>query len=197
MVSSQADLMAAAFDVFRKQGYASATLEDVARTARVEPATVRAQYPDKSSLFGALLAAYSPVKEMDAALESVEGDTADEILRDAMRRLVRVIEDNRAFLDLALIDAEVNNGAAIAGLGMRLFPKAAALFHRLKGTKQLRPVSDVILARTLVAMLMGFVISELAMPQLVRMAARLLPQRAWLDGMVDLMLYGVLEDDSR
>jgi hypothetical protein len=26
---------------------------------------------------------------------------------------------------------------------------------------------------------------------------RLFPQRAWLDGMVDLLLYGVLEDDAR
>ena len=50
---------------------------------------------------------------------------------------------------------------------------------------------------TLIAMLLGFVASEQAMPKLARVAMRLFPQRAWVDGVVDLMLYGVLEDSAR
>ena len=55
------------------------------------------------------------------------------------------------------------------------------LFKRLRDTGQLRPVSDLILARTLIAMLLGFVASEQAMPKLARVAMRLFPQRAWVN----------------
>jgi hypothetical protein len=44
---------------------------------------------------------------------------------------------------------------------------------------------------------MGFLASERIAPGAARFAMRLFPQRAWLDGMVDLLLYGVLEDDGR
>jgi AcrR family transcriptional regulator len=190
-------LLHAALQVFRTQGYACATLEEVARQASVEPGVVKNQFSDKSGLFAALLARYSPVKDLETAFEAAEGDTADDILRDATRRVVKVITNNQEFMDLAAIDVMANEGASLAGLSIGLLPKALGLMRRLKATGQLRPVSDLILARALVSMLVGFVVSEQAMPKIARMALHLFPQRAWVDGVVDLLLYGVLEDDAR
>jgi AcrR family transcriptional regulator len=197
MSAAQSDLLAAALDVFRTQGYAGTTLEQIAAEAHLDVGAVRAQYADKGSLFAALLASYSPLRDLEAALDGVQGDTADDLLRDAMRRLIRAIQDNKRFLELAALDVQANNGAFLASLSTKLFPRATVFLERLKATGQLRPVSDVILSRALVAMLMGFVLSEQAMPQVARVAMRMFPQRAWIDGMVDLMLYGILEDDAR
>jgi AcrR family transcriptional regulator len=197
MTASLVDLLDAALDVFRAHGYGGTTLEQVALQASVDLASVQAQFADTGSLFSALLAKHSPINDLEAAIDAVEGDTADEILRDAMRRLVKALDENRAFLDLAAIDVHANNGAFLGSLGLQLLPKMLVLRGRLKKTGQLRPVSDFILARTLVAMLMGFVLSEQVVPQIARTAMRFLPQRGWIDGMVDLLLYGVLEDDAR
>jgi AcrR family transcriptional regulator len=197
MSTAQSDLLVAALDVFRTQGYAATTLEQVAQEARLDVGAVRAQYADKGSLFAALLANYSPLHDLEAALDGVQGDTADDIVRDAMRRIIRAIQDNKRFMELAALDVQANNGAFLASLSTKLFPRATAFLERLKATGQLRPVSDVILSRTLVALLMGFILSEQAMPQVARVAMRMFPQRAWIDGMVDLMLYGILEDDAR
>lgn len=197
MSAAQSDLLAAALDVFRTQGYAGTTLEQIAAEVHLDVSAVRAQYADKGSLFAALLARYSPLHDLEAALDGVQGDTADDLLRDAMRRLIRAIQDNKRFLELAALDVQANHGAFLASLSTKLFPRATVFLERLKATGQLRPVSDVILSRALVAMLMGFVLSEQAMPQVARVAMRMFPQRAWIDGMVDLMLYGILEDDAR
>lgn len=197
MSTSQPDLLTAALDVFRTQGYAGTTLEQIAEEARLDIGAVRAQYADKSSVFSALLNTYSPLRDLETALDAVQGSTADDILRDAMRRIIRAIQDNQRFMELAALDVQANNGAFLASLSTKLFPRAAALLERLKATGQLRPVPDVILSRALIAMLIGFVLSEQAMPQVARMAMRMFPQRAWIDGMVDLMLYGILEDDAR
>ncbi len=193
----RAVMLQAALDVFRTQGYAELTPETVARRANLLLGEVQAQFPDKNNLFAGLIAANSPAKDLEAALDSVEGETAEDILRDAMRRLIRVVTDNQAFVDLAAVDVAHNDGASLVGLGLKLVPKALGLMKRLRDTGQLRPVSDAILARTLAAMLLGFVMSEQAMPKIARVAMRLFPQRAWVDGMVDLMLYGVLEDNAR
>ncbi len=191
------DVLSAALDVFRKEGYGSATIEQIAQQARVDPATVKAQYADKGGLFQALLAAHSPLREIEAAFDAVEGESAEDILRDAMRRMIAALQQDSAFLELVAIDVQMNNGSYVAGMSMRLLPKATALFGRLKSTGELRPVSDPILIRTLVAMVMGFMLSDQAIPQVARVALKLFPQRAWVDGMTDLLLYGILEDGAR
>jgi glucose-6-phosphate-specific signal transduction histidine kinase len=134
------------------------------------------------------------ITDLETALDSVEGDTADEIVRDAMRRAVKAIQDNASVIERAARDMQMNSDALLSSLSTRLLPKALALLARLKDTGQLRPVADMILARTMVAMLIGFIATEQTVPRVTRIVMR---QRAWLDGMVDLLLYGVLEDDAR
>lgn len=187
-------ILNAALDVFREQGYSSATFEQVATRARIEPDKLRAQFADKGGLLSGLLAEHSPQDSLLEALDAVEGESAEDIVRDAMRRMVKVIQQDELFVELAAMDVQFNNGVFVSNLSTQILPKALALLERLKATGELRPVSDPILARTLISLLMGFVISERAMPQMARMAMRLFPQRAWLDGMVDLLLFGILED---
>src|SRR5262245_23233200 len=93
----RAAILQAALDVFQSQGYAELTLDEVARRANVALGAVEAQYPDRDSLFAALVAANSPTDDLEAAFDSIEGQTAEEILRDAMRRLIGVISDNQVF----------------------------------------------------------------------------------------------------
>jgi len=84
-----------------------------------------------------------------------ESAEADEILRDAMRKMVKAVQHHDEFLELAAIDMQVNNSAFVSGLSTQIIPKALELLKRLKATGQLRPVSDVILARTLVSLFMA------------------------------------------
>lgn len=190
-------LLDSALTVFRERGYADTTLEQVARQAGVSLAMAEVFFADKDQLLNALLDANSPLSDMEAALDTVEGETADDLLRDAMRRMVKVADQHSAFFELAIIDAQANNGSYLGAFSAKLFPKASDLLKRIKATGALRPVSDIIIGRTMVALLMGFLISERAVPQIARVAMRMYPQRAWLDGMIDLLLYGVLEDDAR
>lgn len=189
--------MSAALEVFRVQGYSGTTLELVAQRAKIPLDQLKQQYADKDRLLAALLSIYSPLPSLLEALDQVEGDSAEDIVRDAMRRTVKALQQNEQFFELAAIDLQVNNGNFLSGLSMHIMPKALELLERLKATGQLRPVADVILARTIVSLIMGFVLSDKAMPEVARMAMRLFPQRAWLDGASDLLLFGILEDDAR
>lgn len=190
-------LLDIALTIFRERGYADTTLEQVARRAGIPLAAAQAVFSDKDQLLNALLDEHNPVADMETALDGVTGDSADELFRDAIRRMVKIADQHSVFFELAILDAQVNNGAYLGNFSARLFPKASDLLGRIKSTRQIRPVPDMILGRTMISMLMGFLISERAVPQIARVAMRMFPQRAWLDGMIDLLLYGVLEDDAR
>ncbi|GEM_PF-1000928 len=191
------EVLAAALAIFRKRGYLNVTFEEVASAAHIEPTALRTQFADKEALLNTLLKTYSPADDLEAAIKGVTGENADDLVRDTMRRMIDVAQKYDFFFDLALVDMQVNNGSALTALSARLLPSAAMLLKRIKQTDQLRPAPDLIVARTLIALLMGFVVSERAMPQMTRMALRMFPQRAWVDGMADLLIYGLVEDDAR
>jgi AcrR family transcriptional regulator len=189
--------LAAAREVLREQGYAALTFSAVAAQARTTPESVEVAFGTRDRLFNDLLRAYSPLADLEAALDSVQGETADELLRDAMRRMVAVADKHADILELAVLDAQVNNGTFLASISAAIFPKAKGLLNRIETLGGLRPVSDAVIGRAFVALWIGFIVSERALPGIARLIARLLPQKAWLDGMMDLLLYGVLEDDAR
>ncbi|MHB8624964.1 MAG: hypothetical protein ACYDBJ_02625 [Aggregatilineales bacterium] len=173
------------------------TLESVAQALQVDSALLSDRYSDVGTWLTALLRAHNPIADFNAALDSVTGEAADELLRDAMRRLIDAAQRNAAYFELALIEADRYQGGTLVAFGAGLLPGANVVFARIKNTGQLRPLPDWIVARALVSLFIGFIASERAMPQVVRTASRLLPQRAWIDGLTDIMLYGLLEDDAR
>jgi hypothetical protein len=139
----------------------------------------------------------SAIVDFEAALKAVPDAPADEMLRDAMRRMVDVSHRHESLLERVMLDPQLANSPSMILMTTRLLTSANDLLARVKATGQLRPLSDMIVARTLIAFLMGFIASERAMPQLARVAMRLFPQRAWIDGMTDVMIYGLLEDEKR
>src|SRR4051812_20621204 len=114
----------AALEVFREQGYNGATLELVAQRAKVDIAALQKQYRDKGGLFSALIKAHSPLSDLEAAFESIEGDSAEDsaedIIRAMMRRMVEIVEQHRTFVDLAAMDVQANNGVYTSNLSTQL-----------------------------------------------------------------------------
>lgn len=190
-------MLDAAWALVRDPGIAALSLESIAARTGLRLDAVHALYPDKRHVVNALLRAYSPIPALREALAQAEGEDAAELLRDAMRRLVNVARQHEVYLELVAFDAQERGGDALAQLGAGILGPAGEFLDRLKATGQLRPVSDAILGRMLAAFLVGYLVSERIAPGAARFAMRLFPQRVWLDGMVDLLLYGVLEDDAR
>ena len=178
-------------------GQPTVTLEAVARALGVERETLAARYSDVGLWLAALLRAQSPNADFDSALRAVSGETADELLRDAMRRLIDTAQRHSAYFELALIEADRYQGGTLTRFAAGLLPPANAVFDRIKATGELRPLPDWMIARAIMALFIGFIASERAMPPVVQTASRLLPQRAWIDGITDILLYGLLEDEVR
>lgn len=114
---TRATILKAALAVFSVKGYASATLDDVAKAAKVTRGAIYWHFKSKSDLYNTL------TQELSARGESVvqqaisEGGTLIEILRRVFVRLCAVVEDDkeaRAVMELALfktgLDPELQAG---------------------------------------------------------------------------------------
>jgi AcrR family transcriptional regulator len=194
---SEPALLTAAYEVFSKQGFAATTLDHIAARARCGVDELTAQYRDKAGLLSAALKANPPIADLQAALTDLQGDSAEDLMRHAARAMLAAVQRHLPYFELAALDMQINNSAILNGLIPSLLPQTMQFLERLQATGQLRPVPSPVLARTFIALLMGFVLSERAMPQMMQLMMRVFPQKAWLDSMVDLLLYGVLEDDQR
>ena len=197
MVNDVSPLLAAAFEVFKREGYANTTLAQIAKQADCPVADIATEYRDTAQILAAVLKAYSPQADMRAALLAVEGESAEDLIRDSTHRLIGVIQRHMPFFELAAVDMQVNGGNMLSALMTPLLPSVLQFTERLNATGQLRPVPTPALARTFLSLLIGYIVSERAMPSALQMMMRIFPQKAWLDSMVDLLLYGVLEDDQR
>ena len=178
----------------------SLTLSNIAEAARLDGSaslTLSSRYHSPAEWLAALLEVYDPAPDFETAMATVTGEDAPDLLRDAMRQMITLTTRHMAYFELALIEADTYHGGSLNAFTRRMLPAANDLLQKIKETGQLRPLPDWLIARALVALLIGFVASERAMPANAQFAARLMPQRLWIDSLSDILLYGMIEDEAR
>lgn len=181
--------------LLRERGYHSIVMADIANEAGVALPAVQSHFADKDAIMQALLEKHSPKAEMLQALRQIRSSSAEDMVRDAMRLLIKIFNNHTSFAELAIIDVQVNDGAFITKFFSELTGEGASFVTRLAGMPGTRPVSSIMLGRAFASMLVGFMATQHVAPQMVQFAMRMFPQDAWVDGMADIFLYGILEPE--
>src|SRR5208337_3371299 len=88
----QAEILAAAFEVFAAHGYEAARIDDVARQAGIAKGTIYLYFRDKEQLFRAVVRSLLQ-KRIDAVAGSFKG-TAEDLLRELLSRMYSQVVGN-------------------------------------------------------------------------------------------------------
>ena len=135
-----AELIAAALDVFVDKGYAATRLEDVAERAGVSKGTLYLYFESKEALFKAVVReGLLPALAEGENLVAGFGGTSDDLLREVMGGMWRLIGSQRIGGIPKLVFAEARN-----------FPEIAAFYHQeviLRGAALIRGVIERGVAR--------------------------------------------------
>ena len=194
-------IMAAAAKVFARQGLHGSSLDEVAREAGITKGTIYLYYRGKEDLFLATLREKSA--QAFAALEgtgrAARGGDFRRHLAEFVQRAYRAIGSPEALPLLQMVFAEAGR-----------FPETAELFFReiiLKNNRRLaaalqegiaageiRPVDSLVAARSLVGMLLVFVLSQKMLG-----GERVLPlsDRRIVQTVTSIFLDGVARRDAR
>lgn len=109
---TRAGVLRAALAVFSEKGYGSATLEDVARKARVTRGAIYWHFSGKADLYNALIQEHSAPHRAVVEEEVARGGTVAEVLRRIFVRQLALVESDRqlrAMMELALFKTELSD----------------------------------------------------------------------------------------
>ncbi len=194
------DILAAAKRLFLSQGFTATPMRQIAREVGITPAAIYNHYPSKDQLFTAVLHDSAPYDELFALWNNMEPDSAEDLVRQMFRASLAYATDHQDYLQLALIDAQEREGVALATFLPEVLPRIQTWYQRLvaldaeRGQARLQGVPFLVFVRTLLSLVMGFVLSErVATPDRVPQIAGI----DWAEALADVFLHGVLRPPAR
>jgi len=182
-------LVQAAYEVFLKHGYHGTSMRDIAARAKLSVAAAYNHFKNKDDLFVAVLRRHHPYGRILPALAEVRGDTVEELLRQAARKIVRLMGREPGFLRLMLIEIVEFDSRHLSAMFADLIPRLVEFTRSLEHRKgKLRSIRPQVLIRSFGGLFISYYVSEI-------MLWKFLPrsmQTDCLDDFIDIYLHGVL-----
>lgn len=190
-------ILEAAHGLFVENGYGGTSMRQIAERAEMAVGGIYNHFSSKEDILRRLVAARSPFPKIRATLEEAEGTSGPELLANALRRIVAIAVDNIDFIQLAYIDIQQFDGAAMLEVMGDVLPTALAFGQRVIEAGGLRPdVSAYTVMRTFASLMIGFALTERIAFTEGQPRLDILPdmgREAWLDALADVYLHGVAQ----
>lgn len=196
--TTRAALLAAAHQLFLKQGFHGTSMRQIAEAAGLAVGGIYNHFATKEDIFAAVLDAYHPYHVILPALEHTEGETTEAFVRDAARRIRAGVEGSEEQLvPLIFMELIEFQGRHLSQLADVMLPKFFNFIQRfLTRPGRLRQQSLPILLRTLMSLLIGYLITGLLIKRSAFVQSFDLSPDAWFEGMVDIYLHGILAEPA-
>ena len=182
----------AAYRLIIDQGYAATSMRQIAGRANLALGSIYNHFSSKEEVFRVIIQERHPFFQILPVLNSVQGRTVEEFIRNAAHTLIEQLGHNPDFLNLMLIEIVEFKGDHVPLLFDKFLPMALPLAkraERLDGTT--RDIPAYILARAFLGMFFSYYITEIligpVMPPEMRTNA--------LDRFVDIFLHGILRTE--
>ena len=131
--TAQSILDAAEF-LFQRQGYHGTSMRQLARYAGVTPAAIYNHFSSKEDIFVALLKLRLPHRALALAVERAQGDSAEALLRDGIRRMRLAMEDRFDSLRLGFIEILEFEGRHLPLVLPEILSPAMSFLARLRAS---------------------------------------------------------------
>lgn len=159
-------ILKAAHALFVRQGYHGTSMRQIAASAEIALSGLYNHFTSKEEVFHAVFIAYHPYREVIPVLIKLKNEDIESFVRDALRKILKIINERPDFLNLMLIEhVEFNSihTAEISALWLpQVMPVAEALLK--KNRERLRPIPSMMLVRTFWGLLFAYYLTEKVLP---------------------------------
>jgi AcrR family transcriptional regulator len=165
-------------------------MRQIAERAGLVVAGIYNHYPSKEAVYQAVILVHHPFNTAFPELSKAEGETIEDYLRDAARRLIETLGSERKFLRLMFIEVVEFDNRHIAALIEKNLPVLQQFIQGLYTRRGvLRAFPPVVLLRSFLGLFFSYFMSEI-------MITPYLPAEysaEAFDAFIDIYLHGVLE----
>lgn len=202
-VKTREAISEAALRLFLRQGYHATGMRQIATEAGVSPGAPYNHFASKEQILEELLLQNSFYGALGCAIQEARGDTVSELLQSAFAGISAGLQGKTHFPLLVFMDILEFQGKHVGKLAMEEIPKLLDFFGRLYAMGgergEMRDVPPMLAMRTFIGMVFSSFIIENLVSVLDVGAIRQLPLHVdnWEQGMVDILLHGILKDPER
>ena len=184
-------ILDAAYNLIIEQGYAATSMRQIAERAGLALGGIYNHFPSKADVFRTIILERHPFFQILPLLNSVQGDTIEDFVRKAARKLVDELGQHPDFLNLMLIEIVEFKGAHVPPVFDKVFPLVLPLGQRIATLQgSVRSIPAPVLVRAFLGMFFSYYITGIllgpAMPPDMTDDA--------LDHFVEIFLHGVLAE---
>jgi AcrR family transcriptional regulator len=184
----------AAFELFMDQGYHATSMRQIADKAGLALGGIYNHFPSKEEIFAAILIDRHPYKQILPIVLAAEGNTAEELIRNAARALVTELGSRPELLKLIFIELVEFNGKHISSIINEVAPRVYPMFEKtVRVRKNLRKIPPPVIVRSFLGMFFSFYITELFIKDSI--IGELMPKNSF-DLFVDIYLHGVIKESA-
>ena len=183
-------ILIAAHDLFIRQGYHGTSMRQIAQAAHLALGGLYNYFTSKEKVFEAVFLAYHPYHEVLPMIAAAQGANLEQLVQDAVRRMVQVVEGRPEFLNLMFIELVEFNSAHARQLFASLYPQEIQLAKQLVEPfpEQIRSLPAAMVVRTFLGLFFGYYLTETALAP----AASLEFRQDAMQYFVDIYLHGIL-----
>jgi len=108
---SRKQIVSASHRLFLEQGFHGTTMRQISKESGMALGSLYTYFPGKDELFKAVFDAYNPYPILLLALENSQGNSAEDLVRTAARRMVTALSARPDLVKLVFIDVVEFQGA--------------------------------------------------------------------------------------
>ena len=182
-------ILEAAYEVFAEKGYRGSSMREIAERSGIKAGSIYNHFKNKEEIFEAVFIEKHPLFRILSLLDEVEGETAEELLTNAIERLNKEIGSDPRFLNLFFVELVEMDGKHITEAMETNFPPDSKFMKRIFTMKdEFREIREPLIIRTLI----GSVFANIIFNWFIGGTN----SRRWgtQSEMTDVLLRGILEE---
>ncbi|MCL4531345.1 MAG: TetR/AcrR family transcriptional regulator [Chloroflexi bacterium] len=184
-------ILDAAYSLIIEQGYAATSMRQIAEQTGIALGGIYNHFSSKEEVFQAIIEERHPFFQIIPILNTVEGKTVEEFVRNAAHSLVTELGHHPDFLNLMLTEIVEFKSRHVSAVFDKFLPMILPLAERMGNLDgNLRRIPPPVLLRAFLGMFFSYYITEIligrAMPREMKINA--------LDYFVDIFLHGALKE---
>ena len=184
----------AAVELFMEHGYHATSMRQIAEHAGLALGGIYNHFSSKEELFEGIIVDKHPYKKILPLILDVQGETAEDFLKNAMRIVITELGREPYYLKLMMIEFVEFNGGHGAVMLKEIAPKVLPVFEQIvKSRKSMRVTNPAMLMRSFFGMVISYFITEMVISNSV--ISNLMPKNS-MDVYMDIFLHGIIKPES-
>ncbi len=184
-------ILTASKKLMLEKGYSATSMRMIADESKITPGAIYNHFQSKEQIFETLIDESIPLLEVGDQLTMMQVTEPEEALRFAIRQIAETLLSHEDYIRLGLIDAQERQGKSVRKMLPRLYPIfmgfVAKVWEADKSLFREMPIEKFL--RVLVSLIFGYVYTEIVVNPMESLP---LPDVDWVEALVDVFMYGVV-----